>query len=114
MAGATRTTRSGKAQATAAPIALQSNAGQPHKGSLYLDSSVGKQRLTSSAPRYSCLHHTGLANEYRGEVEPLGEHVKEAITLISRLEAIGLAKFNIPLPKCVALGKYAHFLLLLY
>ncbi|KAF2269616.1 hypothetical protein CC78DRAFT_236102 [Lojkania enalia] len=39
------------------------------------------------------------------EVEPLGQHVKEAIETISRLEGLGLQKFRIPLPKCLVLGE---------
>ncbi|KAF2638633.1 P-loop containing nucleoside triphosphate hydrolase protein [Massarina eburnea CBS 473.64] len=36
--------------------------------------------------------------------EALGEHMKEAISIINRLESLGLQRFNIPLPKCVVLG----------
>ena len=38
----------------------------------------------------------------------LGEHMSEVISVISKLEGLGLQRLQIPLPKCVVLGM--HFL----
>jgi hypothetical protein len=40
-----------------------------------------------------------------GKIDPLVLHVKEAIATIGRLEALGLQRYNIPLPKCIVLGE---------
>ncbi|KAF2438228.1 P-loop containing nucleoside triphosphate hydrolase protein [Karstenula rhodostoma CBS 690.94] len=39
------------------------------------------------------------------ESDPLGTHMKEVISVISRLEGLGLQQQSIPLPKCVILGE---------
>ncbi|KAI4909131.1 hypothetical protein J4E85_011602 [Alternaria conjuncta] len=39
------------------------------------------------------------------EIDPLTIHVKEAIATIGRLEALGLQRYDIPLPKCIVLGE---------
>jgi hypothetical protein len=38
------------------------------------------------------------------EALPLGEHMNEVISVISKLEGLGLQRLQIPLPKCVVLG----------
>lgn len=40
-----------------------------------------------------------------GEVDPLGEGVKDLITTMNDLEKLGLGSLNIPLAKCVVCGK---------
>jgi hypothetical protein len=35
---------------------------------------------------------------------PIGEHMSEVVSVISKLEALGLQHLQIPLPKCVVLG----------
>lgn len=39
-----------------------------------------------------------------GEIDPLGQQVKEVIATINRLEGLGLQRLKIPLPKCIVLG----------
>jgi hypothetical protein len=48
--------------------------------------------------------------------EPVGQHLKAIIAAISRLEALGLQKLNIPLPKCIIVGEsfLSSFSLLAY
>ncbi|KAF2117059.1 P-loop containing nucleoside triphosphate hydrolase protein [Lophiotrema nucula] len=40
-----------------------------------------------------------------GEVDPLGEAVKDSISTINKLSALGLSTLDIKLPKCVVLGE---------
>ncbi|KAH6865449.1 interferon-induced GTP-binding protein Mx [Alternaria rosae] len=40
-----------------------------------------------------------------GEIDPLGQQVKEVIATINRLEGLGLQRLKIPLPKCIVLGE---------
>ncbi|KAI8931580.1 hypothetical protein NX059_011234 [Plenodomus lindquistii] len=39
------------------------------------------------------------------EIDPLGQHVKEAAAALSKLEGLGLQKFDISLPRCIVLGQ---------
>ncbi|KAF1993847.1 P-loop containing nucleoside triphosphate hydrolase protein [Amniculicola lignicola CBS 123094] len=39
------------------------------------------------------------------DADPLGAGIKNALAAIAKLEALGLSKFKIPLPKCVVLGE---------
>ena len=48
------------------------------------------------------------------EIDPLGIHVKDAIATISRLEGLGLQRLEIPLPKCIVLGKLCRMAFGLY
>ena len=40
-----------------------------------------------------------------GQVDPLGQHVKEASAVLSRLESLGLPNLNISIPRCIVLGE---------
>lgn len=42
------------------------------------------------------------------EALPLGEHMNEVISVVSKLEGLGLQRLQIPLPKCVVLGMYGN------
>jgi hypothetical protein len=46
----------------------------------------------------------GSASTVADEALPLGEHMNEVISVISKLEGLGLQRLQIPLPKCVVLG----------
>jgi len=46
------------------------------------------------------------ASTVADEALPLGEDMNEVISVISKLEGLGLQRLQIPLPKCVVLGLY--------
>jgi hypothetical protein len=53
-------------------------------------------------------HDQASESTVADEAMPLAEHMNEVISVISKLEGLGLQRFQIPLPKCVVLGMY-HF-----
>jgi hypothetical protein len=42
------------------------------------------------------------------EVDPLGQGVKDAIATMGMLEALGLQKLNITIPRCIVLGTFVE------
>jgi len=65
-------------------------------------------RSPDSEYSFSGLFHDTYGSPAEcGDVGTLGGHIKEVIAVISRLEGLGLQSLEIPLPKCVILGKYS-------
>ena len=46
-----------------------------------------------------------LAGTEPAEADPLGEAVKDCISTVNKLSALGLSTLNVKLPKCVVLGR---------
>ncbi|KAL5422835.1 hypothetical protein PMIN04_004351 [Paraphaeosphaeria minitans] len=65
-----------------------------------------RSRLSQSSEPLSIRQPTSISTATLcSESDPLGTHMKEVITVISRLEGLGLQQQAIPLPKCVVLGE---------
>jgi hypothetical protein len=68
--------------------------------------------LTESSNNLVLTRDTALRDqlhEAASEVDPLGVHVKDAISTISRLQGLGLQNRDIPLPKVIVLGELRPF-----